>query len=323
MKWSHGFVRRLAPGTAAILFALGTVGSAQANVIAVSIDTITVFNFSGGGVVTQAPLNSSGSDSANFTGFATASNSASCPAPPGPCNPGGLSANPVQATSGAGPFPGQDVYTQPPAGGFVGSRGDANVTSVDFNGPNSVGAQNVAETRLSPGATGGANGTNHIATTVNINIPSGTTQAITFTFTADPFMQVAVDQAGENAVANLTATISLTQGGATPFLWMPDALTSNDVGVASQTNPFSLNQTLDINSPAGNTTFNPAAGNFMATSVGLGPGTYTLNLDVSETVRGVQSQGAVIPEPASLLLLLAGLAGLAGARKADVQEVDP
>jgi len=316
MKWNHGFVRRRALGTAAILLALGAAGSAQANVIAVSIDTISSFFFAGGGNVTEANPNSTASDSANFTGFVTQSNSATCPpgaVGPPPCNPGGLSANPNQATSGTGPFPGQDTYTQPPAGGFVGSRGDANVTSVSFS-QFGAGAQNVAETRLNAGAIGGANGTNHISTTLQINIPSTSTQAITFTFTADPFLQANVDQAGENAFAQIAVGISLLSGATTVFNWTP-GVTAGQIGVAAETDPFSLNQSLNVTSPAGNTTVNPSAGNFSGTSVGLGPGTYTLNIDVSETVRGLQLQGAVVPEPSPLLLLLAGLAGLAGARR--------
>src|SRR5262249_46699493 len=110
-------------------------------------------------------------------------NSATCPGL-GPCNPGGLSANPVQATAGPSPFPGQDNYTQPPAGGFVGSRGDANVTSISFNAFG-AGAQNAAEPRHTASAMGGATGTNRISTTVIIEIPSTSTQAINFTFTAD------------------------------------------------------------------------------------------------------------------------------------------
>src|SRR5439155_23638403 len=86
------------------------------------------------------------SDSASFNATPTGSWTAVCPGA-GPCNGGGLSATPLESTAGPGPFPGQDDYTQPPAGGFTGSRGDANVTSVSFS-LFGGGAQNVAETRL-------------------------------------------------------------------------------------------------------------------------------------------------------------------------------
>src|SRR4029450_7941721 len=123
-------------GGAAILLALA--GNAQADAIAVAIENITVITISGTGFATEAPVSRSGTSSANYTGFAPANNSANCVVGgvQVSCNPGGLSANPLQSTSGPGPFPGQDVYTQPPAGGFVGSRGDANVVSVFQGGAN-------------------------------------------------------------------------------------------------------------------------------------------------------------------------------------------
>lgn len=299
----------LALSAAAMLLALGATGNAQADVIAVSINTITNFSFSGGGNLLESNPNSTASSSATYNATTVSSGTAICPGA-GPCNPGGLSANPLQSTAGPGPFPGQDNYTQPPAGGFVGSRGDANVTSVSFN-TFGGGAQNVAETRLDAGSTGGANGTNLLSTTIQIVIPSTSTQAITFTFTADPYQQVAIGQAGETAFSNLAVSISLTLGGGQAFLWNPDFNTGNDVGVASQTNPSSLNQTLEANFPTVGILVNPGPGNFSATSVGLGPGTYTLNVNLSETVRGIAAPAAVVPEPSALLLLIAGLAGLA------------
>ncbi len=315
MEFNCRFMKKGLALSTAMLLALGVIGNAQANVIAVSIDTITNFSFSGGGNLLESNPNSTANTSASFNATTVTGPVAICPGA-GPCNAGGLSANPLQSTAGPGPFPGQDTYTQPPVGGFVGSRGDANVTSVSFN-LFGGGAQNVAETRLSPGTTGGANGTNHISTTIEIVIPSTATQAITFTFTADPYLQVAVDQAGENAFAQLAVAIQLIGPGGQVFLWQPDGLPGGGIGVASQTDPFSLNQILDINSPAGNQTVNPAAGNFSATSVGLGPGLYTLNIDLSETVRGIAGPATVVPEPSALLLLIAGLAGLAAtARRA-------
>jgi hypothetical protein len=303
----HRFLKKaLSLSGATILFGLGLAGNARADAIGVSIGTISSFFFSGGGNLLESNPNSTASSSANYAA-SSSSNSAICPGV-GPCNPGGLSANPLQSTAGPGPFPGQDNYTQPPAGGFVGSRGDANVTSVSFN-QFGAGAQNVAEIRGTAGATGGANGMNRISTTITVQIPSTSTQAITFNFTADPFMQVGVSQLGETAFADLTTRISLFLGGTQVFLWTP-GVAAGQIGVATETDPFSLNQQLMATSPAGNQTFNPAAGNFTATSVGLGPGAYTLNIDLSETVRGVAAGAQVVPEPSTLFLLGTGLAGL-------------
>src|SRR5262245_55422015 len=145
-------------GGAAMLLALA--GNAQADVIAVAIDNITNISLSGTGFATEAPVSTSGTTAANYTGFPSTNGSANCVVLGQQlnCNPGGLSANAPQSTSGPGTFPALD-FTQPPAGGFVGSRGDANVVSV-FTGGQNASAINVAESRLTAGATGGATGTN-------------------------------------------------------------------------------------------------------------------------------------------------------------------
>jgi hypothetical protein len=148
---------------------------------------------------------------------------------------------PCSKPRGTGAFPGQDIYTQPPAGGFVGSRGDANVISVGFQGPGGAGAQNVAETRLNAGSIGGASGNNLISTSIIINIATGQTQQLTFSFTGDNFLQVARTQQSETAFAQVAMSVSLTLGGGQAFLWVPDLNTGNDFGVATQTNPYALN----------------------------------------------------------------------------------
>jgi len=158
MERNWSFMRQtLVLGAAAMLFWLGSIGNAPATVIGVSLDNVTNYSFAsppGGLTVLESPNQSGSNDSASFNG-AGPSNSATCPGV-GPCNPGGLSANAPQATAGPGAFPGPDDYTQSSGGGFIGSRGDANVTSISFNvPPTGAGAANVAESRLNGPSTGG------------------------------------------------------------------------------------------------------------------------------------------------------------------------
>ncbi len=294
----------VALSVAAIVIALGTAEKAHAGAIGVSIDTMA--NFSPSGFSTEANPNSTASDNAVFNAISNSSGIAICPGA-GPCNGGGLSANPLQSTAGPGPFPAQDTYTQPPAGGFTGSRGDANVTSVTFTTLGG-GAQNVAETRLTAGNTGSGAGTNHLSTTLNLGFG---TPALGFSFTADPYLQVAVTQAtGESATAILAMSVTVVNSaGVVVFRWTP-GVSAGEIGVATETDPFSLNQTLTATSPAGNLIFDPASATFRATSVALaGEQAYTLNIDMSEITR---ASSAAVPEPSALLLLGSGLAGLIG-----------
>jgi hypothetical protein len=203
----------------------------------------------------------------------------------------------------------EDTYTQPPAGGFVGSRGDANVISVSFNVPPSgAGAQNVAESRLNGPSSGGASGSNSIVTNVTIEGASTQSTPLLFTFVADPYLQVAVGQAGDIATAVLGMQISMfdANGGAV-FLWTP-GVSSGQMGVASETSPFSLNQAITATAPAENQIFDPSAGIFQATTVALSPGNYRLMLQTSETVRTIQR----VPEPSTLLLLFSSALALMG-----------
>ena len=296
-------------GIAAAALLLGAQSS-YADVIAVAIDSVTNYSFStpaGGLSVTESPGQTTSQDSATYNA-ATSSNTAQCPGA-GPCNPGGLSANALQATAGPGPFVAEDTYTQPPAGGFVGSRGDANVISVSFNVPPSgAGAQNVAESRLNGPSTGGASGSNSIVTNVTIEGASTQSTPLLFTFVADPYLQVAVGQAGDIATAVLGMQITMFDANGGPvFMWTP-GVSTGEIGVASETSPFSLNQTITATTPADNQVFDPSSGTFQATTVALSPGSYRLMLQTNETVRAIQR----VPEPSILLLLVASALALVG-----------
>jgi hypothetical protein len=320
MTRTSEFMRNtMAIGAAAMLFGLGMTGSVHANVIAVSLDNVRDLQIGGSGLFTPGQTTSSDAASYNATSSGT---TAQCNPGAGPCNPGGSNANAPQATAGPGPFPAEDTYTKPPTGGFVGSRGDANVINSDPNFGGGEAASNVAESRLNSSSTGGASGFNMTVATIT------DMSSASFNFLSDPYLQVFVAEAGDNATAILGVQLSLVDAtGATVFLWTP-GVTSGEIGVGSETDPFSLNQTLIATTPAGNSIFNPSPGIFSATTGTLDPTVnYTLNFQMTETVRtacgsppGVPPTvtcSASAPEPTTLALLGIALAGLAasGRRK--------
>lgn len=304
--------KALALSGAALVTVLGAP-DAHATAITGSLNSVTNFLFNVSDPSTTVTVGTTtGTDSANFNGPAV-SNTFTC----GPllpqtfCNPGGLAVDVPQATAGPGPFPAENDFTKPPVGGFVGSRGDQDITNI-FNSDVGASASGVAESRLSAAGTAGAAATNEIRSTVEF--PALFSATFGFSFLANPFLQVAVDQAGETALADTSLAVRLINAqGATAFLWTP-GVSIGEIGVASQTVPFSLNQQLMADSPAGNSTFSPPQGTFNATSATLPGGVYTLSLLMTQTVRAM-STATPVPEPGSVALVGLGLAALLVTRR--------
>jgi hypothetical protein len=161
-----------------------------------------------------------------------------------------------------GRFLRKTLDTTPPAGGSA----PAVTRTSRASSATGAGASGVAETRLSALGTGAASASEEIVTL--IAWPELFLAQVTFSFSATPFLQVAVDQPGDASAAIMSLDVRLTNAaGNTVFLWTP-GLSSGEVGVASETDPFSLNQAL-LGTRRRQHHLQSWSGNFSATSVNL------------------------------------------------------
>jgi hypothetical protein len=229
--------------------------------------------------VTSASTNVA--DAANWAGFASASNNA-----PGAV---GTALNVPQATSGPGPFPGENTFAQALTSA-TGARADAFMSGGSASS-GGVTVQNVAEGHGNVAGSSTANNSANITFTV-----VGTGQALALNF-ADAINLIASTAAnvGESAVAAITNSFQITPSGSSSPIdtFAPGAL--NAVVSSQQGVP-------PTNSVTSSTTFTH-------TTPVLAPGvTYTLSF-FSQAAENVNPTTGV-PEPASLVLLGSGLLGL-------------
>jgi hypothetical protein len=228
-------------------------------------------------------------DSAGYPGAVGASNAASATNQTNPLTAG---SDVGQATSGPGPFPGENTYTQALLNSF-GTRGDAQLVGNLLTGVG-TGANDVAEGRIAIPGTGSS--TAGTSTGFNVVVTTTGTQTFALNFNADDSVIATTTNAGEFSSAQVNASFTVSGVGNTVFAsqtFAPATLNTNTSSTGSGVN--------------GRITNASAPYNF---SVTLNPGTYQFSL-LSGAQEQVQATSpAAVPEPASMALLGVGLAAV-------------
>jgi hypothetical protein len=195
----------------------------------------------------------------------------------------------AQATSGSGPFPGENNYGQALLNSF-GTRGDAQLTGNLLTGVG-TGANDVAEGRITtPGTASSTAGT---STGFNVVVTTTATQTFTLAFNANDSVIATTTNAGEFASAQVNASFTVSGTGFTTQVYSPDALNTSTTSTGG----------------TGNGNIANASAPFIFSTT-LNPGTYQFSLLSGAQEQVQATTPASVPEPASMALLGVGLAAV-------------
>ncbi len=293
--------RYLATAAIGALLAVGASGTAQATpayaYASLGFTKFTlsgIFNAQGQAAtgVTNLNTNVTMTDSANYPGFGGASQST-----------GGniiSGADVLQSTSGAGPFPGQNVFTQALLGSS-GTRGDGLIT-----GPLAGGASSnlVAEGNLTQGLSfaGSSAGS---STTVSATFGATSALTVALSATALSTLAASVGTTGDSANAQTSASYTIKDLTTGTFVSICDATVTPNVCSTNPIAPTAANQNLAVNNagPASSQTVT-AAYDYTAQLVAGDRYQLTLQDSATEIL-------STVPEPGSLAVIGVGLMALA------------
>ena len=183
------------------------------------------------------------------------------------------------------------------------ARADAVLRLPTLNNP-STSASDIAEINLVNAGSASANAGNSAVTNFTV---AGAGGRLNFSFVADPYLRVIAVGNATSSVSMVFSIVITNNSGSPVFSWFPDGVL--DVLGGELSDPADLNLTISAAGAA--VTIDQPTSLWSAQSNVLSPGSYTLTINMPETVNA-----SVVPEPGSIALLGIGLLGLVGAASA-------
>ncbi len=173
-----------------------------------------------------------------------------------------------------------------------------------------------------------------------IEVGQGGTQ-FSFSFQADPYLFAEITNTSDvgGALAALSVSFTISDATGQVFTWSPDGMNEGAAGVGGSVggmetaDPFSLNTNVPASNVGDQVEYDPCGNGaptgvinrgcangsnvFSAQTGILGPGTYTISLNMTENVN-VSSLAAPVPAPGVIALFGLGLLGLGMSRRRSI-----